>query len=200
LTPPGKPGHSTLMRTLSGLCGAIAALFLPACLAEAGQGPRNATVMIVRHAEKPANGNQLNAEGDARAQAYASYFRASPPGGKSPDRLIATADTKKSSRPSLTLGPLSRASGLPIDTRFRNENVNGLAQDLARSGGGETTLISWHQGQIPELITALGGDPAAFLPGGNWPNNVFNWVVVLKFDGDGQVMPGQSRLVHEPNF
>jgi broad specificity phosphatase PhoE len=188
------------MRTISGLCGAILAFILPACFAQAGQGPRNATIMIVRHAEKPAAGNQLNGEGDARAKAYASYFRASPPGGQAPDRLIATADTKKSSRPRLTLGPLSQSTGLPIDSRFRNENVNGLARDLARNGGGKTTLISWHQGQIPELITALGGTPAAFLPGGNWPNNVFNWTVLLKFDGEGQVIPGESRLVRQPNF
>jgi len=98
--------------------------------------------MIVRHAEKPEAGTQLNAAGDARAKFYAGYFRSSSPAGKAPDRLIATADTKKSARPRLTLGPLSRASGMAVDTRFRNENVGGLARNLAQSGSGETTPIS----------------------------------------------------------
>jgi hypothetical protein len=187
------------MRNIFRLLGAIAVLLLTPWLAEAGQGPRNATVMIVRHAEKPANGKKLNSAGESHARAYANYFRSASPGG-APDQLVATADTKKSARPRLTLEPLSQASGLPIDTRFRNEDVDGLARDLSQSGGGKTTLISWHQGQIPELITALGGDPGAFLPGGNWPNTVFNWVVVLKFDGEGRVIPGESRLVRQPKL
>jgi hypothetical protein len=60
-------------------------------------------------------------------------------------------------------------------------------------------LIAWHHGTVPMLLSELGLDPAAILPGGQWPSNVFNWVVMLRFDRNGVVMPTESRLVREPS-
>lgn len=39
-------------------------------------GLRNATVLIIRHAEKPDVGSVLNARGEQRAAAYVDYFTA----------------------------------------------------------------------------------------------------------------------------
>jgi hypothetical protein len=101
--------------------------------------------------------------------------------------LIASKDTTKSDRPELTLKPLSVAIGLPIDTRFANHDVKALAETLRSTAHGKHILIAWHHGHIPKLIRALGGDPVKVLPGGEWPENVYDWVVELSFDNDGRL-------------
>jgi hypothetical protein len=188
----GRKGTALPMRHLFPLCGTLTAALLASVAAEAG--PKNATVMIIRHAEDPEAGPGISAAGEARAKFYAGY---SWPGGR-PSLLIAASDSKKSQRPRLTLEPLSRATGMPINAGFNDENPGGVARYLSKAGSDKTTLIAWRQGETPKLISALGGQPAAFLPGGDWPNHVYNWTVVLKFDANGDVVAGQSRLVRQP--
>ncbi|BCJ89286.1 hypothetical protein IZ6_00210 [Terrihabitans soli] len=177
------------MRALSTLSAALAALLLASVAAEAG--PKNATVMIIRHAEDADSGPGISAAGQARAQSYAGRGW---PGGR-PSLLIAASDSKKSQRPRLTLLPLSRAIGIPVNAGFNDENPNGVARYLSNAGAGKTTLIAWRREEMPQLISALGGNPSSFLPGGGWPKGVHNWTVVLKFDASGNVVPGESRLV-----
>jgi hypothetical protein len=170
---------------------AIATLLVPFA-AEAG--PRNATVMIVRHAEDAESGPGISAAGEARARFYAGY---SWPGGR-PGLLVAASSSSKSQRPRLTLEPLSRATGLPIHAGFNDENPRGLAHYLATAGAGKTTLIVWRREETPQLIAALGGKPSSLLPGGSWPKGVHNWTLVLKFDANGNIISGQSRRVGQP--
>ncbi|WP_430387753.1 hypothetical protein [Dyella sp. 20L07] len=88
-------------------------------------GLRDATVLIVRHAEKAANSNSLSAQGEQRAEAYATYFDPWRDGGETllPQRLIATRDSKESARPRLTLTPLSQRLGLPIEQPWADDQV-----------------------------------------------------------------------------
>jgi hypothetical protein len=161
----------------------------------------NATVLIIRHAEKPASGSGLSAAGEARAKAYAGFFRGFTLDG-SPlhiDTLIATADSSESRRERLTLEPLSRLMGLPIQQPFEEGAVKDLVGWLGQGPPARNILIAWHHGTVPMLLSELGLDPAAILPGGQWPSNVFNWVVMLRFDRNGVVMPAESRLVREPS-
>jgi hypothetical protein len=178
------------MRLLS-LSLMIVALLVPFA-AEAG--PKNATVMIVRHAEDAESGPGISAAGEARARFYAGY---SWPGGR-PSLLIAASSSGKSQRPRLTLQPLSRATGLPIHAAFNDDNPGALARYLMTAGADKTTLIVWRREETPQLISALGGKPSSFLPGGSWPKGVHNWTVVLKFDANGNIIPGQSRRVGPP--
>lgn len=179
------------MRHLLSLTAMIAAL-LAAVPAEAG--PKNATVMIVRHAEDAESGPGISAAGEARARFYAGYGW---PGGR-PNLLIAASSSQKSQRPRLTLEPLSRATGVPINAGFNDENPGGLARYLSKAGAGKTALIAWRHNETPQLISALGAKPASVLPGGSWPKGAYNLTVVLKFDGNGDIIPGQSRLVRQP--
>jgi hypothetical protein len=177
-------------------CGVVMSLALPSGAAFAKQDIASmemagVTILIVRHAEKPESGPDLSPAGSARAAAYARYFNpftAAPGGSFTPDVLIASRDTTKSDRPELTLEPLSIATGLPVDTRFANHDVKDLAEKLRSTAHGKHILIAWHHGHIPKLIRALGGNPASVLPGGEWPDNVYDWVVELSFDSDGRLM------------
>lgn len=149
----------------------------------------NTVILIIRHAEKPDAGSGLSAAGQERARAYVGYFKnfqidghASPP-----DCLFATADSRESSRPRLTLEPTSHALGLPIDSRFKDKNYQKLADELRARPHGKVILIAWHHGEIPNLIEALGVDPGKVIPNDKWPGDVFGWLIELRYDADGRL-------------
>ncbi|MBN9216714.1 MAG: flagellar basal body-associated protein FliL [Mesorhizobium sp.] len=154
-------------------------------------------MLIVRHGEKPDSGPDLSPAGEARARAYASYFNPFTLDGKPfrPDMLVASADSKNSARERLTLEPLAQALKLPIDQRFADRETQGLVAALATETHGRSILIAWHHGQLGKLIKAFGADPKALLPNGKWPGDEFNWLVVLRFDHTGQLVPGSARIV-----
>lgn len=162
-------------------------------------GLADATVLIVRHGEKPDGGTGLSPEGEARAQAYVAYFQPFMLDGTPfrPNMLVASTDSKNSARERLTLTPLSEALKLPIDQRFADKDVKALVAALATETHGKSILIAWHHGELGKLIKAFGADPKALLPNGKWPGDVFNWVVVLRFDHAGQLVPGSARIIEE---
>src|SRR6516164_11509611 len=65
----------------------------------------DATILIIRHAEKPLVGTGLSAEGEVRAKAYVSYFQNFRIGSKPIhlDYLVAADDSEHSQRSRLTL-------------------------------------------------------------------------------------------------
>jgi hypothetical protein len=160
-------------------------------------GLENATVLVIRHAEKPPSGDGLTEQGEARANAYAKYFHPFNDGTASfeVDALYATSDTTKSARPKLTLTPLSQALNLPIDTRFGNYDVDFLVHSLRAEPHGKHILIAWHHGKIADLLNALGVDNSTVLPNGKWPDNVYDWVIEIKYDKSGKV--AQARRIQE---
>jgi broad specificity phosphatase PhoE len=166
---------------------------------EKAPGLRDATVLIIRHAEKPESGFELSPAGRKRAEAYTSYFRTNAFGGKSLklDYLIATADSKNSHRPRLTIEPLGKALSLNVDSRFKNKQFQEMADDLKAKEHGKNILICWHHGEIPNLLQALGADPAKLLPEGKWPTEEFASVIELRFDPEGRLIPGAARCVKE---
>lgn len=163
------------------------------------RGLRNVTVLIVRHAEKPASGNGLSPQGEQRAQAYASYFDPLQLDGQSllPGRLIATKDSKDSMRPRLTLTPLSQRLGLPIEQPYADADVDKLVKSLGKDNSAPVVLIAWHHGHIDKLIDAFGGDAKAITGRKTWPGDVYDWLVVLHFDADGHLDASRSQLVQE---
>ncbi|TPM28307.1 flagellar basal body-associated protein FliL [Mesorhizobium sp. B2-3-4] len=166
---------------------------------DTASGLADATVLIVRHGEKPDGGTGLSPAGEARAQAYVAYFQPLMLDGTPfrPDMLVASADSRNSARERLTLTPLAQALKLPIDQRFADKDVKDLVAALASETHGKSILIAWHHGQLGKLIKAFGADPKALLPNGKWPGDVFNWVVVLRFDHTGQLVPGSARIIEE---
>lgn len=165
-------------------------------------GLADVTLLVVRHAEKPTDeGNAgLTPAGEARAKAYATYFQhftfeAAP---VHVDALIASADSRESSRPRLTLEPLAKATGMQVQTPFANKQYKDAARWL-ESGDAHlhgAALIAWHHGKLAKLLERLGADPATVLPDGKWPDNVYDWVIVLRYGKDGSLM--EAKRVVEP--
>jgi hypothetical protein len=157
----------------------------------------NNTVLIVRHTEKPEAGTGLTPQGEERARLYAKYFQQFQEDGLSipVDSLYAGADSKNSFRPRLTLEPLSKATGLPLHLKVGTKDSELLITELKTEAHGQHPLIAWRHGEIPTLLRAFGASPESLLPNGVWPDDVFDWVIVLTTGPDGQVT--SARVVHE---
>jgi hypothetical protein len=157
----------------------------------------NNTVLIIRHSEKPDTGTGLNAAGEVRARLYTKYFQPFQEQGFSiqVDSLYAGADSKNSLRPRLTLEPLSKSSGMPLHSNIGTKDSELLVQELKTEAHGQHPLIAWRHSEIPTLLRAFGASPDKLLPNGQWPDDVFDWVVVLNIGPDGQVT--SAKLVHQ---
>ena len=166
------------------------------CKAEPGHGPKNATVLIIRHAEKPETGDGLTPAGEARARAYAVYFRTFQfqDAPVKLDAIFAAADSKNSRRPRLTVQGLGSALGLPVETRYRDKEYEALADELRKSYDDRNVLVCWHHGVMLELLRAMGADPDTLLPGGKWPGDEYHWVIVLRYDENGILKAAQRVM------
>jgi hypothetical protein len=168
-------------------------------VADAQDGPKDAVVLIIRHAEDGGVGRALAPLGEQRAEAYKDYFLKFTVDSKGlePQVIFAAKDSKKSHRPRLTVEPFAKAAQLKIDTRFGNDKSADLAADLRANQQGKVILICWRHPYIPALLSALGATPETFLPNGKWPGAVYNWVILLSFDQDGHLIPSSSRRTNE---
>jgi hypothetical protein len=167
--------------------------------AQAQDGPKNATVLIIRHAEDPGGGHGLSPRGEQRAEAYKNYFLnfAVDSKRRNPEAVLVAADSKQSHRPRLTVEPFAKAAKLPIDSRFGNKQPTDLAAELRANHQGKVILICWHHGQIPALLRALGAAPETLLPNGKWPKTVYDWVIMASFDENGRLIPESTRRIPE---
>jgi hypothetical protein len=149
----------------------------------------NNTVLIIRHSEKPDTGTGLNAAAEARARLYTKYFQPFQEEGLSiqVDSLYAGADSKSSMRPRLTLEPLSKSSGMPLHSNIGTKDSELLVQALRTEAHGRHPLIVWRHGEIPTLLRAFGASPEELLPNGQWPDEVFDWVIVVNMGPDGKL-------------
>jgi len=168
-------------------------------VADAQEGPKNSVVLIIRHAENPADGHGLSPRGEERAKAYKNYFQNFTVDSKrlEPEAVVVAADSKQSHRPRLTVEPFAKAAKLPIDNRFANKQPADLAAELRANYQGKVILVCWHHGQIPDLLRALGAAPETLLPNGKWPKTVYDWVIMVGFDENGRLIPGSTRRISE---
>ena len=170
-----------------------------AIAADSQSGPKDAVVLIIRHAEDADSGDGISPLGERRAEAYKNYFLKFAVDSRrlEPDFVLAAKDSKKSHRPRLTVEPFAKEAKLKIDTRFGNYQSDELAADLRANQRGKVILISWRHGNIPALLRALGAKPEELLPRGKWPNAVYDWVLLLSFDQNGRLIPASTRRISE---
>src|SRR5436305_8571501 len=167
--------------------------------ADSQSGPKDAVVLIIRHAEDADSGDGISPLGERRAEAYKNYFLNFAVDSRrlEPNVVLAAKDSKQSHRPRLTVEPFAKAAKLPIDTRFGNNQSVELAADLRANHQGKVILICWRHGNIPALLRALGAKPEDLLPRGKWPNSVYDWVILLSYDQDGRLIPASTRRINE---
>jgi len=167
--------------------------------ADSQDGPKDAVVLIIRHAEKPDTGPGLSPSGQQRAEAYKHYFRKFTVDSKRLriDAIFAAKDSKQSQRPRLTVEPFAKAAKLRIDTRFSSNRSAELAAALRATQQGKRILVSWRHGDVPDLLRALGANPESLLPRGKCPDPVFDWVILLSYAQDGRLIPAGTKRINE---
>ncbi len=172
--------------------------YKPEPVIPAGNGGLDgATVIIIRHAEKPDSGTGLAPEGKQRAAAYVDYFKKFKV-DTTPVQitdLYAAGDSKESARPRLTLEPLARSLRLHLDTTCKNKDYGTLSAILRSGPPNRVILVCWHHGTIPDLVYALGGDPNIF-PTGKWPGSSYGGMVVMRYDAQGKLIKAKFLNEH----
>jgi hypothetical protein len=175
---------------------------LPVLAGQTSTGPKNGTILIIRHAEKPPENDPsplLTSVGNERAQKYIAYFQSFQIGSQaaSPDFVFASRESKHSDRPWLTVKPLVEALKLPHDHSIEKDDIAQLAARLrSREGDGKTVLVCWHHGEIPALLAALGADTKALLGAESWNKDVFGWVIELQYDAHGDLQKSSAINEH----
>lgn len=179
--------------------------------------PKNTTILMVRHGEKPNSTTDigLTVAGQERAQAYVAYFQNYLVQGAQAGQdsqpislsyLFAAADSSDSHRPRLTIEPLSQALGLTINVSYQDTDLTGMQKEICDNPNydGVNILICWHHETILQLAEALGVVPGQLPASSNWPpkwpnNNktVFGWVLQVCYDGNGNIIPSQTLCLNE---
>ncbi|MDE2293072.1 MAG: histidine phosphatase family protein [Elusimicrobia bacterium] len=163
--------------------GTLQLAALPATSLSLPKGP--AQVILIRHGEKPASGNDLSPRGYQRAQALVAFFTSGAPTARygPPAAIYAEQPQPDGSqaRPFETVKPLADSLGQTVDTDFKKKDAAGLAQDILTNPdyAGKMVLISWEHHMLPDILRALGWTtgPDAY------PDAAFDRVWTLDFDG-----------------
>lgn len=128
-------------------------------------------IVLLRHAEKPADEADihLSERGRQRAAALADWATNSP-AWKTTDRPAAIFACKPTAKaPSLraieTVTPLAARLSLPVQTPFSAKNFAPLARQILDDPAltGKTVVICWTRDELPQLAEAFGVAPGSIV-------------------------------------
>lgn len=138
-------------------------------------------IVIIRHGEKPPEGDNLSCTGLNRALALPAVLNQLMP---SPPNLtfvpvIGTED-KHTTRVRMlqTVMPYAVQHNLTINSNFMVANTKAFAQQLRQLRG--TVLVVWEHHSIVEIARDLGLEDAP-----DWPDTDFDSIWTISFSGGG---------------
>lgn len=146
-----------------------------------------ATIVIVRHGEKPAQGlGQLTCKGLNRSLALAPLLLSrygNPVAIYAPNPALLKTDKGiryAYVRPLATIEPLAIRAGLPVNIEWGMTDIDPLAAQLLAAPAG-TQVVAWehHLGELlaRRLLTRLGGNPDEVPP---WEDRDFDSIFVIR--------------------
>jgi hypothetical protein len=164
-----------------------------------------AQIVILRHGEKPANGNDLSPQGYQRANALPGLFKSDPAllhfGTPAAVYAMGPKGPDGTERPIETVTPLAQALGLTLQDQFDKKDIQDLVTEVMTDPkyDGKMVVICWEHSTIPEIAQDFG---AANVPA-VWLGNVFDRLWVLDFTGNKvtkfqdlpqDLLPGDSKI------
>jgi hypothetical protein len=155
-----------------------------------------AQIILIRHAEKPKDDDELHLSkaGRRRADALVPYIKKNSKltAFGLPVALIASEARKNGNgqRPAETLQPLSRDLKIPVETPFKSDEYSKLASLVLENPDydGKCVLICWVHEYIPALAEALGVHP----PPDKLDDKTYDRVYVIQYR-DGKAALQQYR-------
>lgn len=183
------------------------------CAAAAPAFAAPAQVILIRHAEKQEEGNQLSEKGYKRAEALVKFFQAAPAvtGYGTPVAIYAAAPKNEDSsiRSIQTVTPLARALGMTVNANFTRGQAHKLVADIMENPRytGRLVLVCWQHGHLADIVRELAeyspyGPAAQVALPDAWPDSRFDraWIIdlyrgrVASFrDIPQRVLPGDSN-------
>ncbi len=148
----------------------------------------NLKVVIIRHAEKSKDGDNLSCQGQNRATQLASvlYQKINKPDFTYVPALKLDKATKHS-RMFQTVTPFAVKYDLTINSKYAVDDYDDVAKSVLKKEG--TVLMVWSHAEISDLVSALGVDEAP-----TWDDADFDgmWTItypdgkaVLTMDAEG---------------
>jgi hypothetical protein len=149
---------------------------------------RPAQIILIRHAEKPADKSDphLSPAGVRRAGWLVSFITTDSAMNRfgAPVAIFATRTTRDDNgqRTQETVAPLAKALELQVQTPYLGKGYAKLARLVLTNPeyAGKTVLICWNHEQINDLVEALGVTPAP----AKWKASVYDRVYVVSYEGD----------------
>lgn len=135
------------------------------------------TVVIVRHGEKPDNGDNLSCQGLNRAMALSKVLFAKFGIAKQiyiP--RVNAGDKTKSARMFQTITPYAVKYNLDVNSSYNTEDYKQIAKDVLQQRG--TVMLVWEHNAIPHIAKALGVQQDIR----DWPDDDFDsiWIITYK--------------------
>lgn len=158
--------------------------------AEQAPPPRPRTIVLLRHAEKAADGDQdpaLSERGVARAQEVARLL-----GELRPKAIYASSFQ----RTQATVAPLAARSGLTLEVVAATEHER-LVEACQALEDGAVLVVCGHSNTIPKLVRALGGEPRGLDAKGNLPDDAYGrlYLLTLPSKSVSKSMAGAPQLL-----
>lgn len=150
-------------------------------------------VVLLRHGEEPEEGNELSAEGWARAKILPLMFKTHPvlkELGK-PDFLFAAGakKSKNSIRSIQTLQPLAASLNILVNDSINRDDVVKLADEINSNPiyDGKLIVIAWQHTLIPVIADYLGIKKKK-LPEKGFPDQYDRiWLITYETKNDNKV-------------
>jgi hypothetical protein len=137
-------------------------------------------ILVMRHAEKPADSADpnLSGEGQIRAGKLVRYI---PDNFGDIDFIFAAADSKHSTRPCETVKPLSEHVDIPVDSTVAADDYAFLARELVSDARfvNKKIVVCWHHENIPSFTRALGASSGGFPD--PWDPLVFDLLLEIRY-------------------
>lgn len=163
---------------------AIATVLLTSCDDKKHQSDKNSPsnnlkVVIIRHGEKPKDGDNLSCQGQNRALQLAAILHAKL---NIPDSIYVPAlksdDETKHSRMFQTISPFAIKYNLSINSRYDANENEKIAKSVFKKDG--LVLMVWEHSAIQALADALGvSNPP------EWPDKDFDSIWIINYQ-DGK--------------
>lgn len=139
-------------------------------------------VVIIRHGEKPNDGDNLSCQGHNRALQLAAVLHAKI---NIPDEIyvpsLKSDDATKHSRMFQTVSPFAIKYNLPINSKYSSDENEKIAKSVFKKDG--VVLMVWEHNAIQELVGALGFDAAP-----QWADADFDSIWIVNYqDGNAKL-------------
>src|SRR5882757_7710635 len=161
----------------------ICCVFLFCNIAYAQVAKEPLKIVIIRHGEKPKNGDNLNCQGLNRSQLIPAVIVSKfgvPAFSYVP--AVGSDSSTKHARMFQTITPLAVKYNLAVNSRFTGKDSAGLVNDILKRNG--TVLVVWDHKSILPILHALGiNDPLL-----KWDDNDFDSIWVISFNNGTAVL------------